>query len=299
MSIKQATEHTSTPRQLPGWQQKVRRYLGAGAYPFLSRWIDPQRKYSQPVYAQTLSQLFREGADWLDAGCGHQVFKLASALKETEIISRARLVVGCDLGWEALRNHRSLNNTVCADLRRLPFAPDSFDVVTLNYVAEHLDQPERTFCELARLLRPQGILVVVTPHSLGYFVRLTRLGRKLLPESLVRKFILLREFRSSEDVFPTFYRANRRDELIQHAAKAGLTEIHFQLLKDPAMFNFIAPIAAIELLFGRLLSLLRLKNFESGTLIGIYQRTVVRQNTGMEHHSEMTGMALHAQGARS
>jgi ubiquinone/menaquinone biosynthesis C-methylase UbiE len=251
----------------------LRRWLGAGAYATLSRWIDPSRQYSQVVYARVLAEVVPDGAVWLDAGCGHQVFKLGSARHEAEIIARARLVVGSDLSLQALRTHRTLSTTVCADLRRLPFAYGTFDVITLNYVAEHLEEPDKTFAELARLLKPSGALVLVTPNCRGYFVRLTRLGRKFIPETLVRRFILLREFRSAEDIFPTFYRANTRNDLTCLMKQAGLMEVSFRMLNDPAVFNFVAPFAALELLFGRLLSMLRLNDLKAGTIIAVYRRT--------------------------
>jgi ubiquinone/menaquinone biosynthesis C-methylase UbiE len=252
---------------------KLRRWLGAGAYPFLSRWIDPSRRYSQEIYSQLLSGLFPNGATWLDAGCGHQVFKLASVAPEAEIISRARLVIGSDQDFESLRIHRSVEATVCADLRLLPFRSKSFDVITLNYVVEHLEQPEKTFAELTRLLRPKGMIAIVTPNSLGYFVRLTRLGRKILPEAIIRRFIRIREFRSSEDIFPTFYRANTREVLKKYMKQLGLEEINLQMVRDPAIFSFIAPLAILELIFGRILSLLRLENLAAGTIIGIYRES--------------------------
>ena len=267
----------------------LRRCLGASAYPALSRWIDPSRQYSQIAYSRLLPELVGNGVSWLDAGCGHQIFKLSSDRGEAELVARARVAVGCDLSWQALRMHRTLKMRTCADLRWLPLASGTFDLITLNYVAEHLEQPAETFAELSQLLRPQGTLVVVTPNARGYFVRLTRLGRKFLPETLVRKFILMREFRSSEDVFPTFYRANTKDELGRHTRQAGLREVRFELLKDPATFNFIAPLAALELLFGRLLSSLGLKNLVGGTIIGVYRKTSVCLDSSEPQENEMTG----------
>ena len=264
------------PARLSGRSRLIRRWLGAGAYPFLSRWLDPSRQFSQIVYAQLLPKLVPTGAAWLDAGCGHQVFKISSTHEEDQIALRTNLAVGCDLDYQALQAHRSLRLRTCCDLRRLPFKTETFDLVTLNYVAEHLEEPQATFAELARILRPGGRLVVVTPHALGYFVRLSRLGRKLLSESLIRKFIRLREYRSSEDIFPTFYRANTQEDISRQMAEAGLTEESFEMLRDPAVFNFIAPLAASELLVMRLLALLGFRKLVEGTMIGVYRRSPVQ-----------------------
>jgi SAM-dependent methyltransferase len=271
MSTERAQKVNSA--RLSGRSRWIRRWLGAGAYPFVNRWLDPGRQYPQIVYAQLLSKLGPAGVAWLDAGCGHQVFKISSTHEEAQIVSRTNLAVGCDLDYQALQAHRSLKLRACCDLRRLPFASEAFDIVTLNYVAEHLEESQVTFAELARILRPGGKLVVVTPNALGYFVRLSRLGRRLFPEFLVRKFILLREFRSPEDIFPTFYRANTREDLLRQMEGAGLAEESFQMLRDPAIFNFIAPLVVPELLVMRLLALLGFRKLVEGTMIGIYSRS--------------------------
>jgi len=131
---------------------------------------------------------------------------------------------------------------------RLLFASKAFDVVTLNYVGKNLEEFQATFAKWARILRPGGRLVVVALDALGYFVRLSRLARRLFSESFIRKFICLREYRSSEDIFPTFYRANTREDILRQMERAGLTDESLQMLRDPAVFNFIAPLAASELL---------------------------------------------------
>lgn len=271
------TLNTQIPAQNrpPNRGRQLRRWLGAGFYPLLSRWLDPSRQYSQILYAQMLSKLVPDRAAWLDAGCGHQVFKIKSTLEEAQLVSRTSLAVGCDLDLHALRIHRSFQLRTCSDLRQLPFGSSRFDIVTLNYVAEHLEDPNATFVELARVLRPGGALVIVTPHALGYFVRLSRLGHYFLPKSFIRRFILIREYRSPEDIYPTFYRANTREDLSFQLRTVGLAEEDFQMLRDPAIFNFIAPLAAFELLLTRFLELLGFRKLLGGTIIGVYRRTTV------------------------
>ena len=56
------------------------------------------------------------------------------------------------------------------DIQHLPFAKNSFDVVTIHQVLHYLDEPERAVAEAARVLRPGGRLLIVdfAPHDLEF-----------------------------------------------------------------------------------------------------------------------------------
>jgi ubiquinone/menaquinone biosynthesis C-methylase UbiE len=52
------------------------------------------------------------------------------------------------------------------DGERLPFDDNSFDVGINFEVLEHTPHPEKLLCELARVVRPGGTVVVTTPNTL-------------------------------------------------------------------------------------------------------------------------------------
>ena len=133
-----------------------------------------------------------------------------------------------------------------------------------------------TSTEQAGVLRPRGKLVVVAPHALGYVVRLSWVGRRLRPESFVPKSMHLREFRSPEDIFPTFYPANAQEDLLRQMEGARLAEEGSQMLRDPAVFNFIAPMAVLKLLVMGILARLGFGNLVEGTMIRLYRRSPVQ-----------------------
>jgi SAM-dependent methyltransferase len=56
--------------------------------------------------------------------------------------------------------------------RGLPYPDASFDLVLLTEVIEHLDNHRAALCELARVLRPEGRLVLTTPNILRLDSRL-------------------------------------------------------------------------------------------------------------------------------
>lgn len=52
-----------------------------------------------------------------------------------------------------------------ADLEWLPFAADRFDACVNVVTLEHVREPGRVVAELARVLRPGGRLLLITPHE--------------------------------------------------------------------------------------------------------------------------------------
>jgi SAM-dependent methyltransferase len=98
------------------------------------------------------------------------------------------LVAGCGRGHEALFIRKELGGSLVgvdiveewnlSELRPdvpdfrllvgsvldLPFADDSFDVVFYHHVIEHVSDPAGSLCELARVLRPGGLIYVGTPN---------------------------------------------------------------------------------------------------------------------------------------
>ena len=75
-------------------------------------------------------------------------------------------VVGADFAPEALAFCRERGDhypLTRADVRRLPFASDSFDVVTAMDIIEHIDDDKAAAGEINRVLKPGGRLFVTVP----------------------------------------------------------------------------------------------------------------------------------------
>ena len=102
------------------------------------------------------------------------------------------LDVGCGEGWSTLLFRRAGHNCLGLDLhshhleaqmvdpelsyqpgdiQNAPFADNTFDVVCMNAVFEHIPNPERALRESMRILKPGGRLVIVGPHlvSIGLY----------------------------------------------------------------------------------------------------------------------------------
>jgi SAM-dependent methyltransferase len=99
----------------------------------------------------------------LDVGVGNG--RTLRYLKPTGFAERIDFV-GLDVSLRRLRGtyRRDRWTLVRADVERgLPLAGGSFDLAVCEQVLEHLRSPETAVAELARVLRPGGLLVVGVP----------------------------------------------------------------------------------------------------------------------------------------
>ena len=134
----------------------------------LQRIIAPSIRYSQAAYESALQQQVQCDTRWLDLGCGHKVLPPWRFEEEQRLVSKCSLVVGLDPLFRAVKAHRTIVRRVQAEITRLPFLDQTFDLVTANMVVEHLANPATEFTEVHRVLRPGGIFVFHRPNVFGY-----------------------------------------------------------------------------------------------------------------------------------
>jgi SAM-dependent methyltransferase len=247
-------------------------YLGRGSYRWIRPWLAPYQEDTYLVYSRTLSRLVRPSIRWLDAGCGRKILEPYLHIDEKELVQKASLAVGCDTFLTSLQRHWSLKNIVSCDLDRMPFRDRSFDLVTLNMVAEHLLQPERTFSEIARVLDSDGRLLIQTPSASSYDIKLIRLGWKIIPKRVGFAMVRFLEDREPPDVFPTFYRANTRRQLSSLMREVGMVEEELKLVEGRPFFYFAAPLSILEIVFEWFLRAIGKNELCPATLLGVYRR---------------------------
>lgn len=103
----------------------------------------------------------------LDLGCG--IFRWKNKIRENTSYT------GIDVEPEIISFNRS-NFPHYAfyhqnlDQETLPFPPDSFDLVIMLAVIEHLKNPVHVLTEVRRMLSNDGVIIASTPHPRGELI---------------------------------------------------------------------------------------------------------------------------------
>lgn len=132
----------------------------------------PDHYHGQLVHAEHLARYrlaaqLASGKRVLDVACGEGY---GSAMLRN---GGAAAITGVDLDAATVAHVRERHSIDArqADIRELPFADDSFDLVVSFETIEHVDEPERALDELARVRAAGGLLVISTPIAGQYQVQ--------------------------------------------------------------------------------------------------------------------------------
>ncbi|NEB37632.1 methyltransferase domain-containing protein [Streptomyces sp. SID14515] len=137
-----------------------------------------------PAYAAAAGMLgLRPGDAVLDAGCG--TGRALPALRA--VVGPRGTVLGADLTpamlEAAARAGRGHSGTLLrADVARLPLRDGALDAVFGAGLISHLARPEADMAELARVVRPGGILALF--HPIGRAALAARHGRAITDDDL-------------------------------------------------------------------------------------------------------------------
>jgi ubiquinone/menaquinone biosynthesis C-methylase UbiE len=155
--------------------------------------------------------------------------------------------VGIDIDERVLQNPNLHEGVVCC-VEALPFPNNHFDVVFHSMVAEHLKNPLDALREVARVLKPQGILIFETVNRWYYAMIISRITPHWFHEFYLRK---LESGRSSNDVIPTYYRFNDKKTIFLLTRSVGFEAKMFYYSNPPGYLRFSRIIFLLVVLYER------------------------------------------------
>lgn len=211
----------------------------------IDRWLYPTvgDNWDDFLFRSRIVAVSDNSTMMLDLGAG------AGIVPGMDFRAAGRTVYGIDPD-AAIALNRRLDEKVVGDGARLPFADHVFDVVFADNVLEHLPDPETTFKEVRRTLKPGGLFLVKTPNRRHYVTLLSRLTPASFHRIVVRK-----RGRAAEDVFPTLYRCNTPESLRKVAASAGLEVRSLELFESrPEYCRIIWPLYLAGALYERVVN---------------------------------------------
>ena len=89
---------------------------------------------------------------------------------------------------------------------------ESMDIIIVDYVLEHIENPIKFFKEVDRLLKPGGWFCARTPHKFNLISLFARLIKNNHHVSVLK---YVQPDRKERDIFPTYYRLNKLKKLNQ------------------------------------------------------------------------------------
>lgn len=157
----------------------VQEFFSARAAQWDTRFPDDGPRFEAAVAELGL----RAGDRVLDAGCG--TGRALPTLRDA--VGPSGAVLGVDLTpamlEAAVRAGRDrAGSLLLADVTRLPVRSESLDAVFGSGLVAHLPEPQENLRELARVVRPGGLLALF--HPIGRAALAARQGRKLTPDDL-------------------------------------------------------------------------------------------------------------------
>lgn len=169
--------------------------------------------YSPYRFADLLSQHIHPSACVLEIGAGSG----RNNQNHFRLRGKVARYVGVDPDASVLTNP-FLDESHQTSAESLPFPNNTFDLVFHTYVAEHFSSPLLCNREIARILRPDGLLLFQTPSRFYYASLIASVTPQWFHEFYVRRFA---SGRTEQEVFPTFYRLNDETTIRRQLASCG------------------------------------------------------------------------------
>jgi SAM-dependent methyltransferase len=229
------------------------------------------RKFYDALYREKIAQHHRPQQRVLDAGCGRYMTFCK------DLAPKSAMVVGLDLEPQLETRNRNPPFGVRGDLDHLPFASGTFDLIISRSVVEHLLNPVQVFKEFARVLRPGGKVVVITPNKWDYVSVIAAVTPYRFHRSLVSRIFGV----SEDDVFPTAYRANTAAAIRKTFGEAGFADCEIEMVNHyPAYLMFSPVLFRLGVLYERLTSLTALRGLR-GSILAVFQKRSMPEGMGV------------------
>ena len=216
---------------------------------------NPEYRPRWEAYNTLLAASLSREKVWYDIGCG-----------ANEFVEEFGSLAGRSLGIDRAV-HPGMTNApfLQAPAGEIPLPSRSADLITLRMVVEHFEHYPDDIAEIHRLLKPGGLLIVMTTNALSPIVFVPRLIPFRLKEWIIRKLFRV----DSSDVYPTYHRFNTPGKFAK-----GFGVFHLQRLEYLEQISPVRPV--LTLLFGLWYVLTKPRAFQPlrSNILAVFQQPV-------------------------
>jgi ubiquinone/menaquinone biosynthesis C-methylase UbiE len=155
--------------------------------------VDKKYKNIWKVYNKLLASYLTSNTIWIDCGCGENIF-----------VKDFHKFVKCALGIDIINPVIYPHDFIQANINMLPLKNESVDLISLRFVVEHLENVNDHLAELSRVLKPEGIIIIITTNIKSPLIFIPKLLPFPLKNMLISKLFKI----SSRDILPTHHKFN-------------------------------------------------------------------------------------------
>lgn len=187
---------------------------------------DPASRDVGTVFLCEVARVLTADATLVDVGCGRTSYG-------AEVYAKAKKRIGLDVDAYAKENP-VMDEVHIMEGERFPIPDACADVVTAQWVVEHVTHPEVFLKEVARVLKPGGAFVFMTTNIRSPLIYLT----SFIPFSFA-SFIRTSVFHFAHDeTFPRVYAMNSPRALQELAEAHGFSVEIMERVESFGYFRF-------------------------------------------------------------
>ncbi len=222
----------------------------------------PEKKDKYAIVRDLVTKSMKDNCVILDAGCGHST--IIPEYDYPKVIK-----IGTDMVFEDIRKNKSIDFGILSNINSIPLKNESVDIIICNMVFEHLQEPEKAFTELNRVIKKNGYLIFMTPC----IYNIVTLINRTIPNRFHKKLGNLLTGINESDIFPTVYRANSIRTLRKLLGENNFAEKDLAMYQPPPYaFVFSATICKLMIRYYRIINKYNWLKFLRGVIIARYQK---------------------------
>ena len=215
-------------------------------------------------YEAMLSVLVTQETHWLDVGCGRELVPFSPAGARL-LAQRCKSLTGIDPS-DNINENPYLQHRIKAKLEDFE-TTETFDLITLRMVVEHITTPEAAVAALSRLSRTGTKILIYTVDKFSPVA----LAAAVTPLSVHVQMKQLLWQGSEKDTFPTAYLMNTRGRLAALMTAGGFVEVDFRTLADTRTTSGFRVLNTLELSAWRVLRSIGVQ-YPERCLLGVYEK---------------------------